>query len=132
MHSLTTSTTRGATSRFLDQFGDHVTGVLQGFDRVRFRATLRMLFDPRRFDLYLGCCGVLLKHFGAFAQKLTDRVRAAAYARFEALGRPCRYLGGGDVSKEELARQIAREDRISEGPVVLLACVEPCLSYQVR
>jgi len=126
------SSARGATSRFLDQFGSQVTGVLHGFDRLRFRATLRMLFDPRRFDLYLGCCGVLLKHFGAFAEKLTERVRAAAYAQFEALGRPCRYLGGGDISKEELARQIAREDGIKEGPVALFACVEPCLSYRVR
>src|SRR3569833_4107242 len=88
MHTTTHSTARGATSRFLDQFGSHVSGVLHGFDRLRFRATLRMLFDPRRFDLYLGCCGVLLKHFGAFAEKLTERVRAAAYAQFEALGRP--------------------------------------------
>lgn len=132
MHSLTNATTRGATSRFLDQFGQHVTGVLHGFDRVRFRATLRMFFDPRRFDLYLGCCRVLLKDFGTFAQRWTDRVRAAAYARFEQAGRPCRYLGGGEVCKEELARQIAREDEISAGPVALFACVEPCLSYRVR
>lgn len=132
MNNDTSLATRGVPPSFLDQFGAQVTGVLHGFDRLRFRATLRMLFDPRCFDLYLGCCGVLLKHFGAFAERLTRRVRTAAYASFEAAGRPTRYLNRPELSKEELAREIAQNDGITTGRIALFSCVEPCLSYQVR
>jgi hypothetical protein len=40
-----------------------------------------MLFDPRMMDLYLGCCGVLLKEFGSFAEGMTMRVKQLAKDR---------------------------------------------------
>jgi hypothetical protein len=77
---------------FLNKFGAHVTGVLSGFDRLRLRGTLRMLFDPKVFEVYLGCCHVMIKNFGSFAEKLTKRVRSAAYESFERSGRHIEYL----------------------------------------
>jgi len=123
---------RNVPESFLNKFGSQVTAVLSGFDRLRLRGTLRMLFDPAVFDLYLGCCHVLLKHFGSFAEKLTQRVRSAAYESFERSGRPCQYLRSPEISKEDLAREIARRDGITAGRVALFSAVEPCLSYQVR
>ncbi|MBV8281571.1 MAG: hypothetical protein JO347_05840 [Candidatus Eremiobacteraeota bacterium] len=91
-----------------------------------------MLFEPKNFELYLACCHVLIKQFGSFAEKLTQRVRRAAYESFERSGRPIEYLRSPEISKEDLAREIARRDGIKEGRVVLFCAVEPCLSYQVR
>ena len=103
-----------------------------GFDRLRLRGTLRMLFDPKVFEVYLGRCDILIKNFGKFAEKLTRRVRDAAYESFEHGGRPIQYLRSPEISKEDLAREIARRDGIQEGRIALFAAVEPCLSYQVR
>jgi hypothetical protein len=41
----------GLPESFLAQFGEHVIGFLSGFDRLRFRATLRPLFQPGGLDL---------------------------------------------------------------------------------
>jgi hypothetical protein len=109
-----------------------MTGILAGFDRVRFRATLRLLFQPAAMEVYLQACGVLIKHFKPFAEKITQRIRHAAWHAAEAAGRPVRYLSSPHISKEELARQIAREDGIASGLIAVFSAVEPCLSYTVR
>jgi hypothetical protein len=122
----------GLPQSFIERFGQHVTGFISGFDRLRFRATLRPLFQPGGMEIYLYSCKVLVKDFAHFAKTLTDRIRKAAYARFEQLGRPIRYLTDSSLSKEDLARQLAQRDGITSGPICLFACVEPCLSFQLR
>jgi len=64
---------------FIDRFGQHVTGFISGFDRLRFRATLRPLFQPGGMEIYLYSAKVLVKDFANFAQNLTEQVRQAAY-----------------------------------------------------
>src|ERR1700740_3054175 len=129
---------KGAFSRdglpkvFMDRFGQHVTGFISGFDRLRFRATLRPLFQPGGLEIYLYSCKVLLKDFAKFAKELTDQIRQAAYSHFQQLGVPIRYVADSSLSKEDLARALARKEGISSGPMCLLACVEPCLSFQLR
>jgi hypothetical protein len=72
-------TTHSVPESFLTKFGSYITAVLSGFDRIRFRGVLRLLFKPLEMDFYLSRCGVLIKDFKAFAEELTRRVRAAAY-----------------------------------------------------
>ena len=132
MKNQTPTSGHGVPDAFLTKFGQHITGILCGFDRLRFRGTLRMLFDPAIMETYLLRCGVLLKNFKGFAQDLTERVKAAAYQAAAAAGRPVRYLPRPDVAKEDLARQIAHEDHISSGLVAVLTAVEPCRSYSLR
>jgi len=57
---------------FMDRFGQHVTGFISGLDRLRFRATLRPLFQPGGLEIYLYSGKALLKDFGKFAKELTD------------------------------------------------------------
>jgi hypothetical protein len=132
MQNQTAPKPHGVPEDFYRKFGRHVTAVLSGFDRIRFRGTLRMLFNPAKMDLYLGCCGVLLKEFGAFAERMTTRVKEAATQAAQKAGRPIQYLNSGAISKEELARQIAQRDKISSGLIGLFMAVEPCLSYAIR
>jgi hypothetical protein len=72
----------GLPKNFLNRFGEHVTGILSGLDRVRFRATLRPLFCPNGPEVYLNYCKVLIKNFKGFAQEISDRVKKLAYDTF--------------------------------------------------
>ena len=76
MKNQTPTPGHGVPDAFLNKFGQHLTGILCGFDRLRFRGTLWMLFNPAVMEIYLLRCGVLLKHFKTFAQNLTERVLA--------------------------------------------------------
>lgn len=128
----TTTPATGVSVEFLNRFGDKILGTLSGFDRLRLRGTLRHLFQPSVMEAYLNACGVLIKDFGAFAQKLSAQVRAASYQLAQKLGRPVEYLRSNQRSKEQIAKQIAQRDKIQGGLIVILSAVEPCLSYSVR
>jgi len=132
MKNQTPTPGHGAPDTFLNKFGQQITGVLSGFDRLRFRGTLRMLFEPSVMEVYLLRWNVLIKHFKTFAESITGRVKTAAYQAAQSAGRPLRYLSTPDVSKEDLARQIAQQDRVRSGLIVVFSAVEPCLSYSVR
>lgn len=122
----------GVPPAFLTRFGGCVTGVLSGFDRLRLRGTLLHLFQPTVMEAYLNACRVLIKDFGTFAEGLTGRIKAAAYATAEQAGRPFRYLPHSQISKEALAREIARKDGIKSGLIAIFSAVENCMSYSVR
>ena len=79
MQNQTVPRSHGVPESFYTKFGQYVTAVLSGFDRVRFRATLRVLYQPSMMDRYLGYCGVKLKDFKTFAESTTAKVKAAAY-----------------------------------------------------
>jgi hypothetical protein len=72
-------------------------------DRLRLRGTLHHLFQPAVMEAYLNACRILIQDFGTFAQGLTARIKAAAYASAEQAGRPFRYLPHSQTSKEDLA-----------------------------
>lgn len=122
----------GVPASFLSRFGDQVAAILCGFDRLRFRATLRVLFVPALMESYLSACHVLLKDFKGYALEVSGRIKSAAYASAKAAGRPDLYLPSPEISKEEKARQIARADQVKEGLIALFSATEPCLSYSVR
>ena len=46
MQNQTAPIPHGVPESFYSKFGHHVTAILSGFDRIRFRGTLRMLFEP--------------------------------------------------------------------------------------
>ena len=117
---------------FLTQHATEVLGILSGFDRLRLRASLRSLYQPRIMMDYLSRVSVLLKDFAAFASGWTERVRAAAHQLAEQTGRPVGYLHSSAQRKETLARDLARRHAITSGLIGIYSCVEPCLTYFVR
>jgi len=132
MKQQTSSPDTGVPPVFLNRFSDSITGVLSGFDRLRLRGTLRHLFQPTVMEAYLNACRILIKDFGTFAHALTARLKAAAYASAHQAGRPFRYLPSSQISKEALARQIARADGVKSGLIAIFSALENCLSYSVR
>jgi hypothetical protein len=118
--------------RFLKRHADQVSGVLTGFDRLRFRGTLRWLAYADGMRSFLSCAGVLLKDFQAYVQGVTGRVREAAERLAAEADRPLVYLNSSAASKEDLARTIAERDGIDEGLICVLSAVESCYSYEVH
>jgi hypothetical protein len=109
----------------------HVIGELSGWDRLVFRGTLRMLAFAEGMAAYLSRIGTLLKDFGDHAQAMTQQLIEASRQRAEAATRPVKYLPSSKTRKDEYARQIAREDGVSEGLICVLECVEPCRSFEI-
>lgn len=118
--------------QFIRKHQADVMGVLSGFDRIRFRGTLRFLATVRGLMGFLWKVQVKLKEFKPYAMKLTDEIRGAVESLAEEAGRPVQYLNTPGISKEETALQIARRDGITEGLICVLTAVEPCFSYEVR
>lgn len=118
-------------NRFTAKYADRLAGVLSGFDRLLFRGTLRRLSYVEGLKSYLWERKVLLKDFGAHAQAVTERVKQACEAVAHQAQVPIQYLASADTSKEEVARKIAQERGISQGPVCLLTCVEPFVGYDI-
>lgn len=116
---------------FMRKFGESVTGVVSGFDRLVFRGTLRSLSYAAGLAGYLSAVGVLLKDFGRFAETRTQMLKDASLAEARRLDRPVRYLASSKRSKEDIARCIVSEDGVREGLVCVLTSVEPCWSYEV-
>jgi hypothetical protein len=105
-------------------------------DRVLFRGHLK-LRDPRTLRIFLAYSGVLLKDFGAYAEAKTAELKAHAERLAAEAGRPFLYLHSPYTvrtghSKEQLARDIARRDGVSEGLVCVLSVLEPCNAFDVR
>lgn len=117
---------------FLQQHAASVTGAISGWDRLRFRGTLRMLANVVGLGRFLSYTHHLMKDFGGYAHELSRQVRAASLAVAEAAGRPVIHLNGPSASKEDTARDVAKRDGIKEGPICVLTSVEPCWSYNIQ
>jgi len=121
-----------ALNTFIQRHALSVTGMLSGWDRMRFRGTLRVLASVSGLKQFLSCKNHLLKYFGDYTKRLSRDVREASQAVAEAAGRPVVHLNGPSISKEDTARAIAQRDGIQEGPIAALTAMEPCWSYNTR
>jgi len=120
-----------AMEKFVEKYRDDVTGILSGWDRLVFRGTARSLAVASRLEGYLNYLKVLLKDWKAFVEEKSSRLKRASLAVAHEQGRPIRYLASSKVSKEEMARAIAKRDRIAAGLVCVLTSVEVCRSFEV-
>lgn len=116
---------------FIERHRDSVIGVLSGFDRVRFRGTLRWLCYADGLGRWLSTMKVLLKDFGSLTQRVTEGIRAAAETLAAAAGRPTRYLASPAQSKEDCARALAAQDGVQAGLIGVFTAVEPCQSFYI-
>jgi hypothetical protein len=123
---------RNAMHTFLTRFADLITGVLCGFDRLFFRASLRNLTRPFGLQNYLWANRILFKDFAQHSEEVTARLEASSLRLAQQLGREVRYINCSDVRKDEVARQIAARDHITSGPICVLRSVDPCMSFQIN
>ena len=69
--------------------------------------------------------------FKPFALELTGRLKASVEQVAAAAGRSVKYLASSVLSKEDLVQELLAREKISEGLVCVLSCVEPCRSFDV-
>lgn len=119
-------------NEFILEHSDSVMGVISGFDRLRFRGTVRLLANTAGLDSFLRHMGVLLKDAGAWMEKQSESITKASLKMADNSGRPVQYINNSSQSKEEIARRIAEKDRIKEGLVCVLTAVEPCNSFNIQ
>ena len=117
--------------RFIAKADGLLHGFLNGFDRMLFRGSLRLLSYLSGMAYFMSRKSLLMKDFIPWAQALSERVVAESAARAQRESRPLLYLSSSAVSKEQYALDIARRDGIREGLVCILSCVEPCTAYDV-
>ena len=118
-------------NHFTSKYAASISGVLSGFDRLVLRGNLRRLCFVEGMSAYLQFRKVLLKDFGQHADQITERIKQVSLSQVQKLGHPVRHLASSLVSKEEIARRIAREDAIKEGPVCVLTAVEPFQGFDI-
>lgn len=118
--------------QFITKHERSIVGVLSGWDRIRFRGTLRTLAVTKLMMRWLWDRQVLLKHFKPFALELTAALQASVDEVAGVAGRTVKYLASSALSKEDLVRELIRREGIKEGLVCVLSCVEPCRSYDIH
>ena len=120
-----------AVKTFIQRFGDRITGILSGFDRLLFRGYLGQFLSVPGLVSYMNWRRVLRAHYADFSRDLTEQLIETSLAEAKRLGRPIEYLRSPHIRKEEVAHEIARRDSITEGLVCVLTAVEPCSSFRV-
>jgi hypothetical protein len=116
---------------FLHHHESEIKGVLHGFDRIRFRGTIRWLASLPGMNTFLGTIGVLYKDFTDWGKERTERIRMATIKLAAAADRPNQYLTSSATRKEDVALEIAARDGVTEGLVCVLSAVEPCHTFEV-
>lgn len=118
--------------RFVTRHADRIAGILTGFDRMRFRGTLRSISNIKGLEIWLNQRHVLLKDFGRMAEQWSSTIMDHARALAATQARPFEYLASWKISKEDRARAIAKQHDIREGLIAVFSCVEGCASFAVR
>ena len=109
-----------------------IKGAISGWDRIRFRGTIRWLANTSGMNSYLGSRHILLKDFGKWAESVTKQVRSICAARAKELAIPLIYLVSASIDKEAQARKIMTERKILTGDICMFSTVEPCMAPDVR
>jgi hypothetical protein len=122
---------------FEDLHRERVTGSLAMFDRMIFKGYLSGLYKRENVRCFLWTQGVALKDFTPWAKATTERIANNARRLVTDAGRPVISFDHVKTRnrphlKEELAREVAERDGITEGIICLISAVESCMSFQVR
>ncbi len=118
--------------QFITKHEPSIVGVLSGWDRIRFRGTIRTLAVTKMMMGWLWDRQVMLKHFKPFALDLTATLKASVEQVAGAAGRTVKYLASSSLSKEDLVKELIRREGITAGLVCVLSAVEPCRSYEIH
>jgi hypothetical protein len=117
--------------RFIQQHSQDVIGVLNGWDRLRLRGSMRELSYPKGMMRFLWSLQVLLMNFREYVLGVTSLIQSASKEIAEAANRPFVYLKSSNIVKEKEVEKIRASHPVEEGLVCVLSCVEYCRTYDV-
>jgi hypothetical protein len=122
---------------FEDLHHKRITGSLAMFDRMIFKGHLSALYKQDGARCFLWSQGVPLTDFTDYAKGTTERIANNARKLVTDAGRPVISFDHVKTrnrvqQKDDVAKDIAERDGVTEGIVCLISAVEPCMSFQVR
>lgn len=117
---------------FMEHYSKKIIGAINGWDRIRFRGTIRWLASTSGINSYLITQGVRIKDFTKWAETITKNVRNMCAAQANRLDIPMIYLRSAAVDKEAEARKIMRENGVDVGDICMFSTVETCMAPTVR
>lgn len=118
--------------KLMELYQKKIMGAISGWDRIRFRGTVRWLANHDGLRTFMRHSHILLKDFSDWVEGLTEMLRQSCKTKAENLGIESRYLRSSGIDKENLARQIAESKGIKEGSICMFSVVEPCIAPMVR
>jgi len=128
-----------AMQQFIEKYRDEIRGVLSGFDRLVLRGSLRRL-NYGRYDKvlqkliatgmeqYLWTNKVLFKDYAAHVKGVSERLKRESLRSFDK--EQIIFLRNPATDKEELARKVALERKISSGLVCAISSLEPSPTFE--
>jgi len=118
--------------KLMELYKDKVMGAITGLDRIRFRGTLRWLANDAGINRFVSMQRILLKDFTAWAKNITSLMRNCCDEKAAEYGIQTQYLNRSGIDKEQLARSVAEQKGISEGPICNLSVLETCYAPKVK
>jgi hypothetical protein len=115
---------------FIARHERDVIGELRGYDRLRLQGTLPPLYNVEIMQQYLWQKQVLHKDFKAYTKGITERMRHEIEAAALRRQRPVIFLRSREDSKEARARQVAAEEKITEGVICVFSAQETGRVYE--
>jgi len=115
----------------IDKYSDKVKGILNTFDRMIIKGHLRQFFSTSGKMYFLSEEDVLLKDFGAYAEKITAKIKDNAVQMAKDASRPYIYLNSSKTSKEKTALEALENSPVDEGLICVIATVETCTSLDI-
>jgi hypothetical protein len=117
-------------SGFERAHGEQLLGALTTVDRLIVHGDLSRLWFPNHMAYLLDRLGVhIVRDFGQFVKQASSKVIAHAEALARKAGRPFTYQDRVVHGKDDLARQIAVRDGITEGLICVFSTVEPAMCF---
>jgi len=117
--------------KFKKKFEQNIVEIYSCFDRVLFKGHLP-ISGAACMSTFMKKRGVLLKDFSRFVKEPAQVLKEHAKSLAKRNNRPYLYLNSKQIRKEELARQIAKDEDIKEGLVCVFSITEGCLSFRLK
>ena len=114
---------------FVTKHTHAIRGVLSCFDRVLFRGYVPLMSGYGMAE-FLQRKQIQRRTLKSFLLSQAERVKKHALSMATEAQRPHQYLTG-PTRKEDLARQIAERDGITEGLVCVFSVLEPCRTFSL-
>ena len=128
---------------FIAKYKNQIEGTLSGFDRLVLAGTLRRLdvcahvksmkvLRAIAMEQYCLTNHVWWKDFAAHVKSVSERIKKASTQAFRDRNLPVIYLPSFKVDKNQVARQVAQERKITEGLVCAISATEVHPTFQHR
>jgi len=129
--------------QFIEKYGEKINGILTGFDRLVFRGSLRRLnygwydhglnaFVAQGMEEYLWQNKILFKNYRDHVKRVSEGLRKASLEPLEKQKRPVIFLRDPSADKNQIARDIAVQQKVTSGLVCAISTLEPSPTFEHR